>query len=136
METLPQSLGEIKSIDAVDAATAHAVAVEEARVAQINDAIFTSDQRIASIVSESIVKFFNHGTKEGKYIDVGRIPFICDDVERLRKSMEAMAIDAKWTKWLTVGSLSVATVVGLPVVGWILLTIIKNSTQIAILTHK
>lgn len=136
MENIPQSLGEIKSIDAVDAATAHAVAVEEARVAQINEAVLTSDTRIASIVSDSIVKFFNHGAKENRYIDVGRIPFICEEISGMHKSMETMAIDAKWTKWITVASLSFATIVGLPVVGWMLLQIIKNGTQIAILTHK
>lgn len=136
MENLPQSFGEIKSIDAVDAATAHAVAVEEARAAQINEAVFTSDQRIASIVSESIVKFFNHGARENKFIDVGRIPFICEDIKAINKGMEQMATDAKWTKWLTMASLSIATIIGLPVVGWMLLQIIKNGTQIAILTHK
>lgn len=38
----------------------------------------------------AIEKFFNRGVQERKFIDIGRIPFICDDIAGIHATM---------TKW-------------------------------------
>lgn len=126
-----QLIANEKSAEAVQAAVAHQQAVEDARKSQLDASIFTSDERISRIVSESIVAFFNHGSKESKYIDVGRIPFICESIDNINLMMAKTAVDAKWTKWLTGTLLTVS----ISILGWMILQIIKYGTQIAIINH-
>lgn len=60
---------------------------------------------------------------------IKRIPFICTDILKIKS-------DIGWIKWITVASVGLFGAVGLPVSGWMILQIIKNSTNIAILLHK
>lgn len=65
----------------------------------------------------------------GSPLLIKRIPFICTDILKIKSDMA-------WVKWLTIACLGMGSAVGLPVSGWMILQIIKNSTNIAILLHK
>jgi hypothetical protein len=68
---------EAASAEAVNAAANAAEAVERSREAQIMTA-----------VDKSIAKFFDRGVHEKKFIDVGRIPFICDDISGIHQTLK------------------------------------------------
>jgi len=70
------TLAESNSAEAVNAAAVHAEAIEKARVSQIEAA-----------VSSAIAQFFDRGVQEKRYIDVGRIPFICDDLHGIHETL-------------------------------------------------
>lgn len=72
-------LSESHSAEAVNATAVAQEAIEKARQAQLNDAI-----------SQGLDSFFNHGITEKKFIDIGRIPFICDDIRSMHGMLTKM----------------------------------------------
>lgn len=70
-------MAEAQSAEAVNATAVAAEAVEKARAAQMTD-----------VVESAIAKFFDRGVQEKKFIDVGRIPFICDDIKGIHNTLK------------------------------------------------
>lgn len=64
----------------------------------------------------------------GSPLLIKRIPFICTDILKIKS-------DISWILRVLLASVGVSAAVGLPIAGWMLLQIIKNSTNIAILLH-
>src|SRR4051794_8123017 len=75
-------LAESQNAEAVNAAAIAAEANQKANAAQIEAAL-----------EGAMAKFFSRGVEEKRFIDVGRIPFICDDLHGIHESLKSM--DAK-----------------------------------------
>src|SRR5882672_7686511 len=93
------------SIEAIRAAALAQESVEKARQVQLAEAI-----------KEGLDNYFNRGTVEKRFIDVGRIPFLCDDVRGIHAKLETMATDSNWTKrgvlglYVLIGTISAALI--------------------------
>lgn len=95
-----------KSVEAVDAAAAAQEAVEKARAAQIENAL-----------ESAMEKFFSRGLGEKRFIDVGRIPFICDDIRGIRGTIDSLKSDLWWIKYLGGGFVVAAGLLALKSLG-------------------
>ena len=49
----------------------------------------TSDNT-KSIVKKAVQEFFNEGLDEKRFLDVARIPFICDDIRQIKQDMKTL----------------------------------------------
>lgn len=72
----------------------------------------------------------------GSPLLIKRIPFICTDIAAINKKQDKMTNDFLWLKWIGGAGVGLMSVIGLPVSGWMILQIIKQGTQIAVLLHK
>ena len=50
----------------------------------------TEDQHLREIIQEAVTYALNRGAKDKKYVDVGRIPFICDDIRAIHSALKEM----------------------------------------------
>lgn len=83
------------SQEAIRAATVAQEAIEKARQSQLNESI-----------AEGLDKYFNRGVQEKKFVDVNRIPFICDDIRGIHAKMDSMGNDFVLIKRLVIGIVS------------------------------
>lgn len=83
-----QARAESHSAEAVNATAVAQEAIEKARSAQF----------IAALE-----EFFNRGIDQKKFVDINRIPFICDDIRGIHGSMGDIQQDLIWIKWLIMG---------------------------------
>lgn len=113
-------LAESQNAEAVNAA---AIATEAAQKAQAS--------QIEAALESAMTRFFSRGVQEKRFIDVGRIPFICDDLSGIHGILTGMSNDSKWVKRITAAS----AIIFLPAVGWLLLQVIKNTSNISALMH-
>jgi hypothetical protein len=126
-----QVLADSQTAEAINAATVAAEAAQKAQAAQM-EAAFES----------AMTRFFNRGVSDKKFIDISRVPFLCDAVKNIDKTLidlnEAQAEqsrDALWTKRIMIGVATFSGIVGLPLLSWMLISIIKSQTAIAVLQH-
>ncbi len=68
-----QVLSDSHSAEAAQAAAVHQEAIEKARQAQM-----------MSVLEE----FFQRGVEDKKFIDINRIPFICDDIRGIHSALK------------------------------------------------
>jgi hypothetical protein len=99
----PKILAESHAAEAVQAISVAAEATEKAPLSQMEAIAEKSDERIAALVSSSISEFFNRGISEKRFIDIGRIPFICDDIRGIHGQIAEQGNDIRWIKWLVMG---------------------------------
>ena len=45
------------------------------------------------VIEAAVIRALNRGAVEKKYVDVGRIPFICDDIRGIHDSMKDLKTD-------------------------------------------
>ena len=102
-----KELAESHSAEAVNASAVAQEAIEKARASQF-----------MAVLEE----FFNRGMSEKKFIDVGRIPFICDDVRGIHTSINEIMSTLWWIKYLVLGLVSG---IGLILIG-VLIAIFTN----------
>lgn len=74
-----KQLSDSQSAEVAQSAAVHAEAVEKARAAQMESAF-----------ENAMEKFFNRGLGNERFIDISRIPFICDDIRGIHKEVKAM----------------------------------------------
>lgn len=97
-------LSEAHSQEAVRATTIAQEAIEKARTVQLDTAI-----------ADGLDKYFNRGVQERKFVDIARIPFICDDIRGIHAKMDKISNDFVWVKWLV---MSLLTGLGTIVIGF------------------
>jgi hypothetical protein len=92
MEASP--LAESQSAEAVNAQAVAAEAIEKARMAQLQQMIEEGQKRTAQAISEALHDVFDEKRSSGQFIDVSRIPLICQsivsisgDLKDIKKSM-------------------------------------------------
>lgn len=131
MSENPQILADSQNAEAVNAVAIAAEAAQKASASQMEAAL-----------GNTLERFFSRGVENKKYVDISRIPFLCDAVEAIDKTLvhihetqKTQANDALWTKRIMIGIATVAGIIGLPLLSWMLITIIKNQTLIAVLNH-
>ena len=76
-------------------------------------------------LEQAVVNGLNRGSVDKKYIDIGRIPFICDDIREIKDSIrDAIGEDGRLTKhvawtvkmiYLAIGGLTVVSLLIIPV---------------------
>lgn len=76
------------SEEVIETATAHAQAVETARAEHLSALI--NSPELAITLEDAVVRALGRGASENRYIDIGRIPFICDDISSIKKSLNEM----------------------------------------------
>lgn len=74
------------SAEAIETAAAHAQAVETSRVEHLNAML--SSPELSKTLEDAVVRALGRGASENRYIDIGRIPFICDDISAINKSLQ------------------------------------------------
>lgn len=74
-----QILADSQGAEAVNAVAIAAEASQKAQAAQIEAAL-----------ESAMARFFSRGVQEKRFIDVGRIPFICDDLHGIHASLTEM----------------------------------------------
>lgn len=110
-------LAESQNAEAVNAAAVAAEAAQKAQAAQMEAAL-----------ESAMGKFFGRGVEEKRFVDVGRIPFICDDLRGIHDILGDINLIFKI-------SAAVLGAVFLPVMGWLLLQSIHNAAAIDVLQH-
>ncbi len=82
----------LKSSEAVDKAADAAAAIEEARMEQIHAANRESEDRMAQVFKAAIKEAFSvDGGAPKKFIDITRIPLICQDIAGINKTLGELA---------------------------------------------
>lgn len=125
-------LAESQSAEAVNAAAVHAEAVEKSRKAQLDSAIVSHREETLSLFKGALRDILSEGNEGTKMLLIQKIPLLCADIITIRG-------DITWIKWINGIGVSLLAAIGLPVSGWMILQIIKNSTNIAALSaliHK
>lgn len=117
------------SDEAVVSATVHAEAVEKARSSQIQEAIEQQREDMFEVFKQGMRELLTEGDEGTKTLLLQKIPLLCTDIIVIKK-------DIGWIRTMLVWGMSIFSVVGLPLLGWMLLQIIKNSSDIAILLSK
>jgi len=110
-------LAESQSVEALNAAAVAEEAKQKAQAAQIEAAL-----------ESAMTRFFSRGVQEKRFVDVGRIPFICDDLRGIHSTLDEINLIIKI-------SAGVLTFVFLPVLAWLLLQSIHASSAIDVLQH-
>jgi hypothetical protein len=110
-------LAESQNAEAVNAVAIAAEAAQKANASQIEAAL-----------ENAMTRFFSRGVEEKRFVDVGRIPFICDDLRGIHEILNDMNLIIKI-------SASIITLVFLPVMGWLLLQSIQSAAAIDVLQH-
>ncbi len=84
-----QAKAESHTAEAINASAVAQEAIEKARSAQF-----------MAVLEE----FFNRGLKEKKFVDIGRIPFICDDIRGIHGTLSEIQTNIVWIKWVVMGA--------------------------------
>lgn len=87
-----KTLAESQGAEAINAVAIAAEAAQKANASQIEAALESAMER-----------FFSRGVQEKRFIDVGRIPFICDDLSGIHTQIGDQGNDIRWIKWLVMG---------------------------------
>jgi hypothetical protein len=112
-----QVLADSQNAEALNAAAVAAEAAQKAQAAQMEAAL-----------ESAMTKFFARGVEEKRFVDVGRIPFICDDLRGIHGILNDINLIIKL-------SASVLALVFLPIMGWLLLQSIHSAAAIDVLQH-
>ena len=83
-----RALADSKTAEAVNATVVAAEATENARKAQIQELLAESDERTAKIVGAAIKEAFGENKAQGRYIDVSRIPLICQNIDGIHSTLQ------------------------------------------------
>lgn len=86
----------IASNQAIDAATAHAEAVEIARKSQVDSAILSNREETLKIFTHAMREVLTAGDEGTKALLIQKIPLLCTDILRIKG-------DLFWIKWLLMG---------------------------------
>ncbi len=100
-----ESTAEQLSQDAIHSAKNAQQAIELARAAQLQEAV------------ESGIENFFETRKSDRFIDINRIPFICDDMKGMHSAMNDLATDLRWMKWIGSGFVAAAGLLALKSLG-------------------
>jgi hypothetical protein len=81
-------LTESHSAEAINAQVVAAEAVEKARVAQMQEMLEASEERMTEAFSTALRDVFDEKRSSGQFIDVSRIPLLCQSIIDIRGSMK------------------------------------------------
>ncbi len=101
-----------KSAEAVQLATVHAEAIEAARAVQIETIVTKalaessalSDDRVTKSISTALRNVFNENVDTSRFIDVSRIPLICQNIDGLHSSVSNIEDNLKWGVRIVIGA--------------------------------
>lgn len=89
------TLAESKGAEAAQAAAVAAEAGVSALKAQFGDLLAESDARTGKMISEAIREAFSENKAQGRYIDVTRIPLICQNIDGIHEYQREMVETVK-----------------------------------------
>lgn len=89
-------MDDIASTHAIDAAAAHAEAVEISRKAQLDSAIISNRDETLKIFTHAMREVLTTGDEGTKALLIQKIPLLCTDILRIKG-------DLFWIKWLLMG---------------------------------
>lgn len=125
-----KALADAQSAEAVQAASVHAEAIEKARAAQS----VLADERTARLFKEALEDVFSASAQSGRFIDISRIPLICQAILTIDDSLKN--INEKLdTKYVTKEAFTPVQRVVYGVVGLILTSVFVALLSLVI-THK
>lgn len=55
-------------------------------------------------------EYFNRGVDKKKFLDVSRIPLICQDIKQIRDDLEELKDSHKWVSRVVIGAVIVGVV--------------------------
>lgn len=87
---------DIASVQAVDAAAAHAEAIEFARKSQLESAIISNREETLKIFTHAMREVLSTGDEGSKSLLIQKIPLLCTDILKIKG-------DLFWIKWLLMG---------------------------------
>lgn len=90
------NIAEASSADAVQAAAAHAEAVEHARKAQLESAIFSNREETKQIFAQAMREVLTTGDEGTKTLLLQKIPLLCTDILTMKADMALLKELAKY----------------------------------------
>lgn len=90
------NIADTSSEDAVKAAAAHAQAVEDARRAQLESAIFSSREETKQIFAQAMREVLSTGDEGTKTLLLQKIPLLCTDILTMKADMSLLKELAKY----------------------------------------
>lgn len=109
-----KTLSESQSAEAVNATAVAEEAKQKAAAAQIAVALEVAMER-----------FFNRGVDEKRFVDIGRIPFICDDIRGIHGVLIRMDNTLSLVSKIVYGFIGVILIGVMGVVGTVILTVLS-----------
>lgn len=94
--SIMDDLTDIASAQAVEAATAHAEAVETSHKAQLESAILSNRDETLKIFTHAMREVLSTGEEGTKALLIQKIPLLCTDILKIKG-------DLFWIKWLLMG---------------------------------
>lgn len=82
--------------EATQSAAEHAALTEEARSAQLADALRFQDERMSKLMIDTIRQVLTEGDEGTKKLLIQKIPLLCVDVLKIKS-------DIQWIKWFILG---------------------------------
>lgn len=111
------------SAEAIHKAKNAQQAVEVARYAQIESVM--NSERFALTVEDAVIRAFKAGIGEGRYIDVSRIPLICQSIVGIDDKLDKLVTqDQFWPVKTLVYGITALMLSG--VVGALLMLVLRN----------
>lgn len=108
-----RTTAEEASDEAVHKAKNAAQAVEAARQAQQEELL----GKQKTMMEEAVINALGRGSVDKKFVDVGRIPFICDDIRGIHDLIGDLKSDLRWIKWIGSGFVTAAGLLALKSLG-------------------
>lgn len=99
-------------------------AVEMARQVQL-EAILNSS-RLSNTIQDAVIAALNRGAAEKKYIDIGRIPFICDDIRGIHSLITIMNENVSLVKKIVFGFIAAILLGVLGTVGTVVIMVLSH----------
>lgn len=124
-----QILADSLSAESVNAAAVHAESVEKSRAAQISAAIKENQDGLVDVFTHAMRAVLTEGDEGTKALLIKKIPLLCTDIMTMKSTLS-------WILKILIASLSLVTIVVLPLLTWILLQIVQNDSSIAVLNHS
>lgn len=88
MDETAAEIAKTSSEEAVAAAAAHAAAIETSRADSMSAML--NNPELEQRLEDAVVRALGRGAAENRYIDIGRIPFICDDIKTISDSLKTI----------------------------------------------
>lgn len=96
------------SKEVVESAKLAALAVEKARLAQVE----LNEDKVRNIMKEVLHDVFDQNVSSGRFIDINRIPLICQSILGINQTLTDLKDNQKWAVRIVLG-IVIAGVVGL-----------------------
>lgn len=78
---------------------------DQARVTSKAAAFMAEEDRLKEVIHEAVVKAFSAGVEDKRYIDITRVPLICQSIIGIDKRLSAIESNFVWGTRVVIGAI-------------------------------